>query len=145
MDDAYFMRLAVDEARKCIPSETAFSVGAVIVRGDIALSTGYSRELPGNTHAEECAIKKASGVALEGSTIYTTLEACHPRKSGKKSCTDRIIEARIRRVVIGSYEPPIFVECIGREKLQESGIEVCYVEGFVDILKQLNKHLNIQE
>lgn len=141
MDDIYFMQLAVEEAMKCVPSGTAFSVGALIARGDKILSTGYSRELPGNTHAEECAIGKARDLDLEGCTIYTSLEPCHPRKSGKKSCTDRIIEARIGRVVIGSYEPPIFVECKGRERLGQAKIEVCYVRDFEQQVQELNSHL----
>nr|CAI6776205.1 BFH_HP1_G0048730.mRNA.1.CDS.1 [Saccharomyces cerevisiae] len=43
---------------KCGPTKTAFSVGAVLVHGTQVLATGYPRELPGNTHAEQCALIK---------------------------------------------------------------------------------------
>jgi pyrimidine deaminase RibD-like protein len=62
-----FMKVALDEAEKCIPTPTAFCVGCVIVvpirsatgvEEKVILSTGYSRELVGNTHAEANALAK---------------------------------------------------------------------------------------
>ncbi len=55
------MRLAVSLARQCPPSDTAFSVGAVIVDAEGAeLSRGFSRE-GGDpvVHAEEAAARQA--------------------------------------------------------------------------------------
>jgi pyrimidine deaminase RibD-like protein len=80
-----YLQLALEEAKKCTPVPTAFCVGCVIVvhpeeiesndkdrtsdtkdedsdapkPDGIILSTGYSRELPGNTHAEANALHKA--------------------------------------------------------------------------------------
>ena len=79
------MRLAVSLARQCPPSDTAFSVGAVIVDAEGAeLSRGFSRE-GGDpvVHAEEAALGKLSPgePRLAGATIYSTLEPCSQRKS----------------------------------------------------------------
>ena len=56
--DELFMELANELVKNCSVSETAFSVGAVLTLNNKLISTGYSRELPGNTHAEECCIIK---------------------------------------------------------------------------------------
>jgi pyrimidine deaminase RibD-like protein len=131
--DKQFLRLALDEARKCIPTPTAYCVGCLIVdpATHAILATGYSRELPGNTHAEENALTKLSqSIQSKGKLtdldMYVTMEPCSERLSGNKPCTDRILEAGglIRRVVLGVREPDTFVRCVGVEKLQENGILV---------------------
>lgn len=64
----HYLQLALDHARQCIPTPTAFCVGCVIVtpaqirdneNQPIILATGFSRELEGNTHAEANALTKA--------------------------------------------------------------------------------------
>jgi len=149
--DVSFLRQALDEARKCNPTPTAYCVGCLIVdtRTRKVLATGYSRELPGNTHAEECALAK---LAIGGESInarqkgesskseevderdsrlrmldmYVTMEPCSERLSGNKPCTDRILEGGelIGRVVLGVKEPRTFVKCVGVEKLLANGIVV---------------------
>ncbi|KAJ2766451.1 hypothetical protein IWQ57_004356, partial [Coemansia nantahalensis] len=52
-----FMGLAIQQAHFALPIDTAFSVGSLLVNGRQIISTGYSREQPGNTHAAQCAIK----------------------------------------------------------------------------------------
>lgn len=140
MEDHHrFLSLALDEAKKCKPTPTAYCVGCVIVQPATrtVLATGYSRELPGNTHAEENALTKLfsqykskshpeSLSKLVGLDMYATMEPCSERLSGNKPCTDRILEAGrlIGRVILGVREPDKFVKCVGVEKLQESGIAV---------------------
>lgn len=139
------MRQALTEARKSVPVETAFCVGAVIVssashpsRPSAVLATGYSRELPGNTHAEQCALDKlrptGDGVAnadrdalLEGASIYTTMEPCSTRLSGNVPCVQRILATRIQHIYVGVEEPRDFVECEGTRLLREQGREVVLV------------------
>ncbi|KAJ3415755.1 GTP-binding protein of the rab [Chytridiales sp. JEL 0842] len=136
--------IAISKARQSIPVSSAYCVGAVLVRypstdpngkhdhGTI-LSTGYSRELPGNTHAEECCLLKLSHNPnlARGAHIYTTMEPCGERLSGKKSCAERILESGISRVVIGIPEPPNFIaECVGAELLRSKGVVVEYLSGF---------------
>ena len=139
-EDLAFLHLALDEAKKCIPVQTAYSVGCLIVdpRTHRILAKGYSRELEGNTHAEENALTKLLSretpsdqiKELKNLDMYCTMEPCSERLSGKKSCTDRILEANrvIGRVVMGVREPDTFVRCVGVEKLQESGIIVVRCE-----------------
>lgn len=129
-----YMALALIEAKKAIPTLTAFCVGCVIVdRTDSRIiSTGYSRELEGNTHAEANAIDKldsSKGINLVGSDLYTTLEPCSIRTSGNIPCSQRIIESSIGRVFIGVEEPSDFVMCEGIKLLRQVGIEVWIVKG----------------
>jgi pyrimidine deaminase RibD-like protein len=136
-----YMQLALLEAQKCVATPTAFCVGAVIVSSSTpprVLSTGYSRELPGNTHAEQCAIDKLisshadpvqAAALLEGASIYTTMEPCSVRLSGNVPCVERVMGARFGMVYMGVEEPSDFVECEGTRKLKESGAGVWVVEG----------------
>src|SRR5205085_7679261 len=57
--DHRFLRWAVELSRLCPPSDSAFSVGVVVVGedGDV-LATGYSREQEDHDHAEEVALRK---------------------------------------------------------------------------------------
>lgn len=136
------MQLALDEAGKCVPTPSAFCVGAVIVGEDgQRLATGYSRELEGNTHAEANAIDKlvqeskdASKVEqlLRGSDIYTTMEPCSVRVSGNIPCTRRILQAGIARVFLGTAEPDDFVKCEGVQQLKDAGVRVYTVPGFAE-------------
>ncbi|KAG8989342.1 hypothetical protein FRB90_002293 [Tulasnella sp. 427] len=147
-----YMKLALDEARKCEPTPTAFCVGCLIVIPGVefdippgilneykdVLSTGYSRELSGNTHAEANALTKALAnsetkiggdrIPVEGlltlSDVYTTLEPCSVRLSGLAPCADALVKAKIKRCFVGVSEPKDFVECEGQRKLMEAGIEV---------------------
>ncbi|KAM0792554.1 hypothetical protein ACM66B_005219 [Microbotryomycetes sp. NB124-2] len=128
------MRLALAEAKKCEATPTAFCVGAVITSpGGTILSSGYSRELPGNTHAEQCAIDKigspiASETILQGASIYTTMEPCSERLSGNESCTRRILKTPIEAVYIGVLEPTDFVECQGVKLLRDGGRRVVIID-----------------
>jgi pyrimidine deaminase RibD-like protein len=130
--DRGYLKQALDEACKCIPTPTAYCVGCVIVdpTTQTILSTGFSRELPGNTHAEECALAKlkvaTNDRVLKGLDMYATMEPCSERLSGNKPCTDRILESGglIGRVVLGVREPDTFVKCVGVEKLVAHGIVV---------------------
>ncbi|KAK9458043.1 cytidine deaminase-like protein [Dipodascopsis uninucleata] len=143
MTDLNYMTLALEKAKECIPTPTAFCVGAVIVfpkeaksnlkNEDIILSTGYSRELPGNTHAEQCALeklKKDQRALLKDSIIYTTMEPCSERLSGNLPCVDRIISSGIRSVKVGVVEPDTFVKKnIGKRKLNDHGISYEHIAG----------------
>ncbi len=118
-------------------------------------------ELEGNTHAEENAFKKFAeqnkvsedhmGDILPKETVlYTTLEPCVRRLSGKKSCVERILETLkgnekeeekwggIRRVYVGLKEPDRFVkDNDGLEKLKETGVECIVMEGFEEEIRRV--------
>ncbi|KAL7271670.1 DRAP deaminase [Rhizina undulata] len=126
------LRHALTLARTCPPTTTAFSVGALLLSpSGTLLSTGYSRELPGNTHAEQCALAKLASPLPSDAILYTTMEPCSERLSGNLPCVDRIISAgNIKTVYVGVKEPDTFVkDNVGRRKLREAGIAYVYVPG----------------
>lgn len=145
-EDERWMRLAVSLAWQCPPSETAFSVGAVIV--DVAgaeLSRGFSRE-GGDpaAHAEEAALAKLSPgePRLAGATIYSTLEPCSQRKSRPRTCTELIIAAGLARVVIAWREPDLFVaDAQGYELLSRAGLTVDEMPELAADAAAPNRHL----
>ncbi|ODQ63768.1 pseudouridine synthase [Nadsonia fulvescens var. elongata DSM 6958] len=133
-----FMELALDEANKCPPTTTAFGVGALLVHNSRILSTGFSRELVGNTHAEQCALEKyykETGIRDEvppGSVIFTTMEPCSERLSGNLPCANRIIATKgLKTVFVGVVEPETFIaKNVGRQKLAEAGIQYFHIAGY---------------
>jgi diaminohydroxyphosphoribosylaminopyrimidine deaminase/5-amino-6-(5-phosphoribosylamino)uracil reductase len=101
-------------------------VGAVIVRGNELLATGYHHRA-GEAHAEVDALRNASakGIDVRGATIYVTLEPCCT--CGRTpACTDAIIKAGLSKVVIGCLDPNPRHAGRGVEVLRNAGIEVEY-------------------
>lgn len=140
MDDLGWLSLAVDLAGLCPPSQTAFSVGAVVVGPDgTELARGYSRESDPYDHAEESALRKTSFPA--GSTIYSSLEPCSARASRPKTCTQLILEAGISRVVFAWREPPVFVAGDGVALLREAGVTVLELPELAEAARRPNRHL----
>lgn len=100
-------------------------------------------ELPGNTHAEECCLLKLAEqhstteenlaeVIKEPHVLYTTVEPCFKRLSGKLPCVERVLrqKAWIKTVYVGVQEPETFVgQNEGRKMLEDAGIEVILVKG----------------
>ncbi|QPG74686.1 hypothetical protein FOA43_002019 [Brettanomyces nanus] len=133
-----YMALALDEAKKCEPTTTAFCVGAVLVNGGEVLSTGYSRELEGNTHAEQNALDKyflktGKRDVPPGTELYTTMEPCSKRLSGNLPCLNRILELKdhITTCYVGVMEPSTFViKNVSYEDLTKNGISYIKVSGF---------------
>jgi tRNA(adenine34) deaminase len=104
VDDAYYMQLALDEARAAAAADEA-PIGAVIVQGDRVLARARNeREAlrDPTAHAEMIAITQAAAALgnwrLEGCTLYVTLEPC-------PMCAGAIVQARIPRVVYGALDP----------------------------------------
>ncbi len=145
--DHRFLRRAIELARQCPPSDTAFSVGAVIVADGVEIAAGYSRETDEKAHAEESALNKLSAddPRLARATIYSTLEPCSQRATATRSpCTERILRAGIPRVVIAWREPTTFVvNCVGVEKLRQHGVEVIELPDLADEAMSMNRHLDL--
>lgn len=102
--DERFMREAIKQARKAYAKKET-PIGCVIVYEGKIIARGYNkRNEKKNTlaHAEIIAIHKASRVTgdwrLEDCTMYVTLEPC-------PMCAGAIVQARIKRVVVGSMNP----------------------------------------
>ena len=122
MNDADAMRLALELARlgegNVNPNPL---VGAVLVKDGQVVGRGYHRQF-GEPHAEVFALEEAAD-ASRGATMIVTLEpCCHHGKT--PPCTDRIIEAGIRRVVLGIRDPNPLVDGKGIARLRKAGIEV---------------------
>lgn len=96
-------------------------VGAVIVREGEILATGYHQKA-GGPHGEIDALQKLGGKA-EGATLYVNLEPCS-HFGRTPPCVDRVIEAGIARVVIGTQDPNPRVNGQGIARLQGAGIAV---------------------
>ncbi|HEY3683281.1 MAG TPA: deaminase [Streptosporangiaceae bacterium] len=142
-DDRVRLRRAIDLSRACPPSDTAFSVGAVIVAADgREIAAGYSRETDPRDHAEEVALAKAAGdPGLRGATIYSSLEPCSSRASRPRTCTELILGAGVPRVVFAWREPAVFVDCVGAETLRAAGRTVIEVPDLARDVREINAHL----
>jgi diaminohydroxyphosphoribosylaminopyrimidine deaminase / 5-amino-6-(5-phosphoribosylamino)uracil reductase len=140
--DRRFLRQAIELSRRCPPSGTAFSVGALLVDADGAvLATGYSRESDPHDHAEEAALAKVAGQPRPGATIYSSLEPCLRRLSRPRSCCALIAAAGIARVVLAWREPPIFVPGGGTAWLEARGMLVTEVPELAAEARAVNAHL----
>lgn len=146
-DHHAWMRRAIELAHQCRPADGAFAVGAVIVVDNQEIAAGHSRETDPKVHAEEAALNKLTGddPRLAHATIYSSLEPCSER--GTKSrlpCTDRILAAGIPTVVIAWREPRTFVEdCVGVERLADSGVTVIELKDLADAAMAPNLHLDL--
>lgn len=140
--DEYFMKIThlVAERSTCLRRK----VGAIIVRDKRIVSTGYNgapkglehcldvgclrdemgvpagerHELCRGTHAEQNAIIQAAGggAGIAGATMYCTDSPC-------AACTKMIINAGIRRLVMGKKYP----DRLGARLIDEAGIETVYL------------------
>ena len=104
MDDAAFMRLALEQAEQAAAHEDV-PIGAVMVRdGEILAATRNERELRADptAHAEMLALRAAAeklgSRRLEGTTMYVTLEPC-------PMCAGALVLARAARLVYGAPDP----------------------------------------
>jgi len=120
--DKFYMRKALLLAEKGL-GRTAPNppVGAVVVKDGCIAGRGFHPKA-GMPHAEIYALKDA-GDKARGATIYVTLEPCsHYGKT--PPCTKALIEAGIKRVVVGTVDPNPVVAGKGIEVLRSHGIEV---------------------
>jgi pyrimidine deaminase RibD-like protein len=144
--DRRWLREAIELSRRCPPSASAFSVGAIVVAADgRVLGAGYSREREAADHAEEVALARVGeaglGGLLAGATMYSSLEPCAARASRPVPCADLIIASGIDRVVIAWREPPIFVPGGGAVRLRKAGIRVEVMPELAAAAKEVNAHL----
>lgn len=103
-EDEKYMKEAIKQAKKAWKLEEV-PIGCVIVYDGKIIGRGYNRRtIDKNTlaHAELQAIRKASRVMkdwrLEDCTLYVTLEPC-------QMCSGAIVQARVKRVVVGCMNP----------------------------------------
>ena len=96
-------------------------VGCVIVRDGRVLATGWHKRA-GEDHAEAAALRKL-GWRAPRATVYVTLEP-HGFHGRTPPCTERLIEAKVARVVVGMKDPNPRVHGAGLKQLARAGITV---------------------
>ncbi|MEM7392533.1 MAG: bifunctional diaminohydroxyphosphoribosylaminopyrimidine deaminase/5-amino-6-(5-phosphoribosylamino)uracil reductase RibD [Verrucomicrobiota bacterium] len=126
-----FMREALNLARRGLGlTRPNPPVGAVIVKQKKIVGEGWHRKA-GGPHAEVEALRNCS-VNPKNATIYITLEPCstHGRTP---PCTEAILKAGIRRVVVSVNDPNPAHAGRGIRLLKKAGLEVetgcCEAEG----------------
>lgn len=102
--DRHYMALALAAAGSARAAGEV-PVGAVLVRGDEVVATGFNHPIGGHdpsAHAEMVALRAAArslqNYRLPGCELYVTLEPC-------LMCAGAIMHARIARVVFGAHDP----------------------------------------
>lgn len=102
--DERMMRLALDEARRCVEWDDV-PIGAVLERDGVVLAAaGNQRERLGDptAHAEMLVLREAAEQVgswrLEACSLYATLEPC-------SMCAGAVVLARVDRVVFGAADP----------------------------------------
>lgn len=122
MSEQQYMQLALElaakaEGRTC-PNPP---VGAVVVLDGEVVGQGFHPEA-GQPHAEIFALREAGDKAA-GAALFVTLEPCnHTGRTGP--CTEAIIAAGVKTVIIGTLDPNPLVAGKGVERLQSEGINV---------------------
>lgn len=142
--DHRWLDAAIELSRRCPPSDSAFSVGAMIVDdAGVMMASGYSRQHDHLDHAEESALAQVprGDAGLEDATLYSSVEPCSARASRPRSCTELILAAGIRRVVFAWREPSIFVEGRGAEILRDAGVTVIELVDRAGAVREINAHL----
>ena len=136
MDDQKFMEMALELALRgrgfTSPNPM---VGSVVVRDDKVVGVGY-HQAAGQAHAEVIAIDDA-GTRARGATLYVNLEPCN-HTGRTPPCTQKIIEAGIRRVVVAMKDPNPKVKGGGIQFLERNGIRVS-VGVCAEAAKKLNE------
>jgi len=112
------LRLALRARGRTSPNPL---VGCVIVRDGRVLATGWHKKA-GSDHGEAAALRKLDWRAPR-STVYVTLEP-HSFHGRTPPCTDRLIEAKVARVVVGMKDPNPRVAGAGLKQLKKAGIAV---------------------
>lgn len=98
------------------------SVGCILLDADGHIAGAGVTGAGGRPHAEEIALDEA-GIRARGGTAYVTLEPCRERTSGAASCSTRLAEAGIARVVV-AIEDPHPTARDGLRILREAGVQV---------------------
>ncbi|MCS7258948.1 MAG: bifunctional diaminohydroxyphosphoribosylaminopyrimidine deaminase/5-amino-6-(5-phosphoribosylamino)uracil reductase RibD [candidate division WOR-3 bacterium] len=135
--DEFYMRyaMALAEQARGFTSPNPL-VGAVVVKDHKIISEGY-HEYFGGPHAEINALNNAQ-TNLHGATMYVTLEPCAFTNKKTPPCAPQLINAGLKRVVIGSVDPNPMNSNKGVRILRQAGIEVI-VGVLADEIKRQNE------
>jgi diaminohydroxyphosphoribosylaminopyrimidine deaminase/5-amino-6-(5-phosphoribosylamino)uracil reductase len=118
-----FMHAALVEAKKALgrtsPNPT---VGAVLVIDDRIVARGHHREA-GRAHAEIECLRNYGAAVPAHAILYVTLEPCST--AGRTApCTDAIIKARVKNLVVGATDVNPRHSGRGIVELRNAGVRV---------------------
>ena len=121
-DDTNHMNAAFNLARRGLGNVWPNpAVGCVITNNNRVVGRGWT--MPGgHPHAETEAIRRAGKLA-NGGTAYVTLEPCN-HYGQTPPCTDALIAAGIKKVIVATQDPDNRVMGTGIIRLKEAGISV---------------------
>ena len=123
MKEDDFMGLALSLAKRGLGTTSPNPmVGALVVKGQRVLGEGYHHRA-GEDHAEVIALEQA-GDKARGATLVVNLEPCCHTEKKTPPCTDAVIKAGIKKVVIAMFDPNPQVQGKGVEILRKAGIDV---------------------
>jgi len=124
--DDVFMRAALKLAARQIGRTSPNpAVGCVIVKDGKTIARAATAD-GGRPHAETQALAKAgakTSVTIRGGTAYVTFEPC-AHFGQTPPCAQSLIDAGIKRVVVGCLDPYPAVRGRGVAMLKRAGIEV---------------------
>lgn len=149
MDDSGFMQMALEEAMKCVVDAESGPpkprVGVVVVKNDVVIAKAYRGEPRANgearlgDHAEFIALEdKLASADLSDAVVYTTFEPCTKRGVDKTPCANRLVQRRVKRVVIGALDPNPDIRGLGWFTLQDARIPTLVLDDFHDRVRALH-------
>ena len=122
MNDHDYMRRALALAEQATAQTSPNPlVGCVIVRDEKIIGEGT--HLYANKHHAEVVALQQAGSQAKGATAYVTLEPCN-HQGRTPPCTEALIQAGIKKVVIATPDPNPLVCRKGIARLREAGIQV---------------------
>jgi diaminohydroxyphosphoribosylaminopyrimidine deaminase/5-amino-6-(5-phosphoribosylamino)uracil reductase len=117
------MRTALSEAKKGLGQTSPNpAVGAVLVVGNRIVSRGHHRGA-GRDHAEVECLHNFGGPVPARATLYVTLEPCST-EGRTAPCTDAILQAGIKNVVVGAIDVNPRHSGKGIVQLRNAGVSV---------------------
>src|SRR6188472_1281483 len=121
--DEAFMRTALVEAKKALGRTSPNpAVGAVLVMDNRIVSKGH-HQVAGRAHAEIECLRDFGAPIRARATLYITLEPCST--AGRTApCTDAIIKAGVKNVVIGATDLNPRHSGKGIVELRNAGVRV---------------------
>ena len=115
------MALALSErGRGCTGGNP--NVGCVIVKQGVIIGRGWTQP-GGRPHAEEMALAQA-GASAKGADIYVTMEPCAHESTRGPTCSNAIIDARPKRVIVATLDADERTRRRGIDRLGDAGITI---------------------
>jgi len=138
--DEKFMRVALKEAKKALGQTSPNpAVGAVLVVDNQIVAKGYHRGA-GHDHAEVECLRDLGAPVPAHASLYVTLEPCST-EGRTAPCTDAILQAGIKNVVVGAIDLNPRHSGKGIVRLRNAGVKVR--EGILaDECVQINEAFN---